>query len=117
MALNGSTKAQIKEEIEKNYYDLNYDYNDLVKNYTFNESCQRTVPQAIYCFLISENFEDAIRTGISIGGDNDTLCAILGGIAQAYYGIPHWIRTGALNYLDKRLLKVYDEFEKEIELK
>lgn len=53
--------------------------------------------------MISNSFEDAIRTGISIGGDSDTICAIIGGIAEAFYGIPEDIKAKALNYLDNDL--------------
>ena len=102
LAKNGFSKEKIKNEIEK-YYNLNFDYEDLRENYTYKVSCQRTVPEAIFCFLISNSFEDAIRTGISIGGDSDTICAIIGGIAEAFYGIPEDIKTKALNYLDNDL--------------
>lgn len=114
LALNGKTKEQIKEYIEQNYYNLNFDYDDLKQNYYFNETCQETVPQAIYCFLISENFEDAIRTGISIGGDSDTLCAITGAIAEAYYGVPEDIKNISIQYLDKNLQNLYYKFKKYI---
>ena len=112
LALNGKTKEEIKEHIEQNYYILDFDYDDLKQNYYFNETCQETVPQAIYCFLISTDFEDAIRTGISIGGDSDTLCAITGAIAEAYYGVPESISNIALQYFDKNLLKLHEEFKK-----
>lgn len=112
LTLQGKNKEEIKKYIEENYYNLNFDYEDLKKNYFFNETCQNTVPQAIYCFLISENFEDAIRTGVSIGGDTDTLCAITGAIAEAYYGIDKTMKEKALSFLDKDLLKKYNEFEK-----
>lgn len=112
MALNGFKKDKIKETIEKQYYKLDFNYEDLVKNYTFNETCQNTVPQAIYCFLISKDFEDAIRTGVSIGGDTDTLCAIIGAIAQAYYGIPYYYTNTVKKYLDKNLLKVLNKFNR-----
>ena len=107
LALQKKTKQEIKEHIEQNYYNLSFDYDNLKENYRFNETCQNTVPQAIYCFLLSENFEDAIRTGISIGGDSDTLCAITGAIAEAFYGIPQNIQNNALYYLDNDLLKLY----------
>jgi type I restriction enzyme M protein len=111
LAKNHYSKEQIKEHIEKNYYSLDFNYEDLVKNYQFNETCQKTVPQAIYCFLISENFEDAIRTGISIGGDSDTLCAIIGAIAEAYYGIPEDIKHMVYQYLDDDLMKIVKDFQ------
>jgi type I restriction enzyme M protein len=68
------------------------------------------VLQAIEAFLESESFEDAIRNAISIGGDSDTLAAITGGIAGAYYGIPADIRRQALMFLDERLLKILQDF-------
>lgn len=112
LALNKYSKEQIKKYIEEKYYSLDFEYEDLVKNYRFNETCQNTVPQAIYCFLISESFEDCLRTSISIGGDSDTLCAISYAIAEAYYGIPGNIKFIALQYLDKRILADYEEFNK-----
>ena len=69
------------------------------------------MPQALEAFFESKNFEDAIRNAISIGGDSDTLAAITGGIAEAYYGIPTEIRKHALTFLDERLLKILVEFE------
>lgn len=77
----------------------------------FYENCQDIVPQAIKAFLESNNFEDAIRNAISIGGDSDTIAAITGGIAEAYYGIPADIRKRALTYLGDRLLAILIEFE------
>lgn len=111
MAKKGSGKEEIKSEMEK-YYSLDFNYEYLVKNYGFDETCQGTVPEAIYIFLESEDFEDAIRTAISIGGDSDTLAAIVGSIAEAYYTIPDAIRKKALSYMDSFERKIYDEFEK-----
>lgn len=115
LALHKESKEEIKHYIEKYYYSLDFNYNNLIETYEFNESCQKTVPQAIYCFLISKSFEDAIRIGVSIGGDTDTICAIIGGIAEAYYGgVPKDIACQALNFLDKYLLKVYKKIQKRI---
>lgn len=80
----GKSKEFIKEYASR-FYVLDFEYEKLVENYFFNETCQDTVPQAIFCFLISENFEDCLRTAISIGGDSDTLAAIACSIAEAYY--------------------------------
>ena len=111
MAKKGSSKEEIKAEMEK-YYNLDFNYEDLVKNYGFDETCQGTVPEAIYIFLESKDFEDAIRTAISIGGDSDTLAAIVGSIAEAYYDIPEELEKKALTYMDSFERKIYDEFEK-----
>ena len=111
MARNKCSKEEIKAEMEK-YYSLDFNYEDLVRSYGFDETCQGTVPEAIYIFLESKDFEDAIRTAISIGGDSDTLAAIVGSIAEAYYTIPDAIREKALSYMDSFERKIYDEFEK-----
>lgn len=83
-ARKGKDKDFIRKYVEK-YYNLNFDYDELVNEYEFNETCQNNVPQAIFCFLISNSFEDCIRTTISIGGDCDTTAAISCAIAEAYY--------------------------------
>ena len=79
--------------------------------YKFNETCQDTVPQALEAFFESKNFEDAIRNAISIGGDSDTVAAICGGIAEAYYGVPEDLRNKALKFLNKELTEILVEFE------
>jgi len=112
MARNGAVKNEIKERMEKDYYALNFTLDSIREKYQFNETCQGTVPQAIEAFLESVSFEDAIRNAISIGGDSDTLAAITGGIAEAYYGIPSELKSRALSYLDSGLLIIYHEWEK-----
>ena len=69
------------------------------------------MPQAITAFLESTSFEGVIRNAISIGGDSDTIGAITGGIAEAYYGIPEEMRAKAMEYLDERLSEIVVEFE------
>lgn len=100
-ARKGKTKEFIRKYVEQ-YYDLNFDYDYLMSNYSFNETCQETVPQAIYCFLISSSFEDCLRTTISIGGDCDTTAAISCAIAEAYYkDIDEEILCNIYKYLPK----------------
>ena len=111
MALHGSNILEIRDYINDNYYSLNFTLDQIRDSYKFNETCQNTVPQAIMAFLESESFEDAIRNAISIGGDSDTIAAITGGIAEAYYGIPTELRKHALTFLDERLLNILIEFE------
>jgi ADP-ribosylglycohydrolase len=111
MARRGALKNEIKECIERNYYPLDFRIDDIRPTYKFNETCQETVPQAIQCVLESTSFEDAIRTAISLGGDSDTIGAITGAIAEAYYGTPDEIKAKALGYLDDRLRAIYDEWE------
>ena len=104
-------KNKLKDYIQNKYkYDLNFTLNEIRPSYAFNESCQKTVSQAIVSFLESENFEDAIRNAISIGGDSDTLAAITGSIAEAAYGIPEDIKNKAISYLDNEIKEVYNSW-------
>lgn len=87
LALHGSSKEEIKERMINDYYPeiKDFIFDDLVKNYEFSEICQKSVPQAIYCFLISNGLEDTIRNCVAIGGDCDTTGAMAGAIAEAFY--------------------------------
>lgn len=111
LAREGKSIAEIRDYTDRHYYRMNFTLDGIRDTYEFNETCQNTVPQAIMAFLESTDFEDAIRNAISIGGDSDTLAAITGGIAEAYYGIPDVIRKTALKFLDERLLKILVSFE------
>ena len=112
MALHGRTIAEIKKHITENYYDINFTLDEIRESYRFNETCQETVPQALEAFFESQSFEDAIRNAISIGGDSDTVAAITGGVAEAYYGIPNHIREQVIRFLDERQKSVLEEFER-----
>jgi len=109
----GASKQEIKIEIENRFnYNLNFELEELRKNYKFSESCQGTVPQAIFTFLVSDNFEDSIRKAIYIGGDSDTLACINGSIADAFYkGVPGQIKDQVFSILDNHLTKVVKDFE------
>lgn len=111
MARSGSELEQIREVINREYYPMDFTLDEIRDTYRFNETCQNTVPQALMAFFESTSFEDAIRNAISIGGDSDTLAAITGGIAEAYYGVPEELKQKALSYLDKRLLGIYAHYE------
>ena len=111
LAREGKSILEIRDYINKHYYPMDFTLDGIRDTYEFNETCQDTVPQAIMAFLESTDFEDAIRNAISIGGDSDTLAAITGGIAEAYYGIPDDLKETALSYLDERLLDITERFE------
>lgn len=113
LARIGKSISEIREHINKNYYPMNFSLDEIRGFYKFNETCQGTVPQALMAFFESTNFEDAIRNAISIGGDSDTIAAICGGVAEAYYGIPDDIRKQALEFLDRESLKILTAFEDE----
>lgn len=110
LARTGTGKEGIRSYMEEHYYKLDQTVEQLRKNYRFNELCEGTVPQALQCFYESVDFEDAIRNCISIGGDSDTLAAICGGIAEAYYGLPVGFSKKAKEYLDHRLNRIVNEF-------
>lgn len=105
-------KKRVKEHIEKEYgYDLSKTLDEIRPTYSFDVTCQGSVPQAVTAFLESTDFEDAIRGAISIGGDRDTIAAITGGIAEAAYGIPDEIRDKVCSYLDKPLKDILTRWE------
>lgn len=105
------TKHWIKQEIQSRFgYDLSRSLADVYKVYKYNETCQQTVPEAIIAYLEADDFEDAIRNAISLGGDSDTLAAITGSIAEAAFGIPNTMREQALSYLDERIRGRYLDF-------
>lgn len=111
LAKTGSNMLEIRDYMDKNYYKIVFTLDEIRPTYQFNETCQETVPQALEAFFESVSFEDAIRNAISIGGDSDTLAAICGGVAEAYYGIPSDIRKHALTFLDERLMQILIAFE------
>lgn len=111
MARTGSNLLEIQDYINKHYYKIDFKLDDIRDEYQFDVSCQGSVPQALAAFFESTGFEDAIRNAISIGGDSDTIAAITGSIAEAYYGIPTEIRDHVLTFLEEDLLEVLIAFE------
>lgn len=111
LARDNHTKEEIKKYIETTIgYNLDFNLEELQKNYTFKVNCDDSVPQAIYVFLQSNDFEDGIRKAISIGGDSDTIAAITGSICEAYYGIPQHLKSEALKYLESYMIDIVNEF-------
>lgn len=115
LARTGNEKEDIQAYIEKRFnYDLSLTCDEIRPDYFFNETCQETVPQAIVAWLESDCFEDAIRNAVSLGGDSDTLAAITGAVAQAYYGIPPFIAVQAYQRLDAPLQMLCRNFMQKI---
>ena len=86
MARTGCTKKEIRRFITDTFgYNLDRSCDDIRPTYGFDGSCQGTVPESIIAFLDSKDYEDALRLCISLGGDADTMGAITGAIAGAYY--------------------------------
>jgi len=114
LARTGNSKEQIRDFIQMRFgYDLLRRLDDIRPGYTFNETCQGTVPEAIIAFLESDSYENAIRLAISLGGDSDTLACITGGMAQAFYGgVPEEIEQMVYKKLDIKLGNVTKRFMK-----
>ena len=117
LALHDRTKEEIKQYIEENYYSLDYDYNEILQKYKFDVTCQNSVPQSIFAFLISQNFEDAIRTAVSMGGDADTMACIAGSIAEAFYGVPENLQKECWEFLTPDIKNIINEFQKKFKHK
>ena len=114
LARQGKSKEEIRDYVEKNYYKLDFTIDQIRPSYGFGALCQDTVPQAIEAFLESVDFEDAIRTAVSLGGDSDTLACITGAIAEAFYGVPDTMRAKAIDILDDdELSDMINMFEEE----
>lgn len=107
MAAERRPKEEIKRLAEQLYgYDMNFTIDQIRPTFPFDETCQRTVPQAIECFLESCDFESAIRIAVSLGGDSDTIANITGGIAEAYYGVPREMKAAAMAMLPNEMRAV-----------
>ena len=116
MARNKRSKEEIRERISKEFeYDLDRTVNEIRPNYSFEVSCQKSVPESIICFLDSTSFEDCIRNCISLGGDADTMGAIAGGIAEAYYGgVPDEIAEKVYELLPENFIEILERFQQSI---
>ena len=108
----GSSKDDIRTYIETEFgYDLSRSVEEIKWDYDFDVSCQGSVPQAIRAFLDGEDFEDVIRTAISLGGDTDTIGAMAGSIAEAFYGVPDQLKEECVRRLPGDLAEVLKQFE------
>lgn len=108
----GASKDDIRLYIVDTFgYNLDRTLDEIRPDYVFNETCQKTVPEAMTAFLESTSYEHAVRLAISLGGDSDTLACITGGIAEAFYGgLPGEIEERVYQILDAPLGKVAREF-------
>ena len=111
LARTGKSKDEIHAVVVRDYYPLGFTLDEIRPTYEFDVSCQGSVPQALEAFFESTSFEDAIRNAISIGGDSDTIGAICGAVAGAFYGVPDDIRAKAETFLDEPLRQTLHNFE------
>lgn len=115
LARNGADKEQIKDYVIKEFgYNLNRTLDRIRPKFHMDESCQGTVPEAIISFLESEDYEDAVRNAVSLGGDTDTLATITGSIAEAYYDMPAVLRAECRNRISGDILEVMKAFDEAV---
>lgn len=112
LARSGHTKEEIREQINQRFgYNMHRSVENIRPTYSFDVSCQGTVPEAIIAFLDSGSYEDAVRNAVSLGGDSDTLACITGGIAEAFYrSVPDGIRAKVRKVLTPDLLRITEAF-------
>ena len=110
----GESKAVIRDYLSNHFaYDLTRSLDEIRPTYVFDVSCQGSVPESLIAFLESESFEDSIRKAISLGGDADTMAAIAGAVAQAFYGadsIPEFMVSYCLEQLDRAQQSILEDF-------
>lgn len=112
LARTGRSKEEIRDYIVQEFgYDLSRTCDQIRPSYYHNESCQKTVPEAITAFLEGTDFEDVIRTAVSLGGDCDTLTCIAGSIAEAFYGVPAILKAECRRRLPEDMAYILGRFD------
>lgn len=111
LARKGYSKSEIEKFVTTHYYSLDYNIDMLREHYKTYLNCLQSCPQAIFCFLEGKNFEDCIKTAVSIGGDSDTIACMAGAIAGEYFPVINAYKEKALSYLPQDLQDIYYAFE------
>lgn len=116
LARKGKSKKEIREYVEK-YYTIPDDIDRVRETYFFKVSCQESVPESLMCFFQSISYEDCMRNCVSLGGDTDTMCAIVGTLAELYYGgVPQNIMSEAIKRLDSFQIDIIKAFKKQFRI-
>lgn len=112
LARNGKSKDEIKEYVTSKFgYDLNRTCDEIRPDYSFDVTCQGSVPESIICFLESTDYESTVRLAVSLGGDADTQGAMAGSIAEAYYrGVSEPIRSKACHRIPDDFIDILYAF-------
>lgn len=112
LARSGAGREAIREAVTTRCgYDLARRVETIRPGYTFRISCQRSVPEALICFLDSRDYASAVRKAVSLGGDSDTQACIAGGVAEAFYGpLPDRIRHETERRLPESFQRVIGAF-------
>ena len=114
LARNGWSKEDIRKFVTKTFsYDLSRTCDEIRPGYHHVETCQETVPEAITAFLEGQDFEDVIRTAVSLGGDCDTLTCIAGSMAEAFYGVPASLVRACWERITPEMQEVLERFDRQ----
>lgn len=117
MARKGAGMNEIRNYLKMTFkYDMSKSIDQIRPGYRFDETCQGSVPQALTAFLEAEDFEDAVRNAVSLGGDTDTIAAITGSVAEAAFSVPEIIKERVLDILDPSLRKTVEGFYKQLKI-
>ena len=115
LARTGVGKEEIRDYIIREFdYDLSRTCDEIRSAYHMDASCQGSVPEGITAFLEGEDFEDVIRTAVSLGGDTDTIACIAGGMAEAFYGVPDEMKRECRRRLEEDMLALLERFTEKI---
>lgn len=114
LARTGSSQDEVRRHMERHYYVVDFTLAEIRADYTFDETCPGSVPQALAAFYEGDSYEDCVRNAISIGGDSDTLAAITGSIAEAAFGIPDWLQERIGDYLPDPISQIQIRFDEAI---
>jgi len=117
MASTGSSKEEIRDYVQKKFYNIDFTVKNTQRKYHYDITAQGSVPQSIVSFLEGDDYEDCIRNAICYGGDTDTMAAMTGTIAEAFYGIPEAYEKQIYAYLPEELFEIIDIFYHEVEKK
>lgn len=117
LARTGTGKDGIRDFLQQRIgYDMQRSLEQIRPGYGFDVSCAGSVPEAMLCFLEAEDFEDALRNAVSLGGDSDTQACIAGAVAEAFFGgVPEHIEQAAVARLDDNLLVVLREWRRRMD--
>ena len=111
----GASKEEIAEYIDREFaYDYSATLDEMREKHQHVESCQDSLPKALRSFFDGISYEDVVRNAVSLGGDTDTLAAIAGAMAEAFYGMPKDLKAEARNRVEKDMLSVLDSFDAQV---
>ena len=116
LSRTGVTKEEIAEYIDREFgYDYSESLDEMRSRHRHVESCQDSLPKALRSFFDGESYEDVVRNAVSLGGDTDTLAAIAGAMAEAFFGMPDELKEETRNRVKEDMVEVLDRFDERME--